>query len=80
VLWPHLDPARFASRTHRAVLPVYLQATGGAAGDSGLLRDWPEPDLGSERHLSYMVQWYTFAALAAGLWLYFTLRRKRAVR
>ncbi|HTI48539.1 MAG TPA: SURF1 family protein [Casimicrobiaceae bacterium] len=80
VLWPHLDPARFAARTHRAVLPVYLQATGGAAGDSGLLRDWPEPDLGSERHLSYMVQWYTFAALAAGLWLYFTLRRKRAVR
>jgi surfeit locus 1 family protein len=78
VLWPHLDPARFAARTHRAVLPVYLQATGGAAGGEGLARDWPAPDLGSERHLSYMVQWYTFAALAAGLWLYFTLRNMRA--
>jgi surfeit locus 1 family protein len=77
VLWPHLDPGRFAARTHRAVLPVYLQASGGAVGDGDLKRDWPAPDLGSERHLSYMVQWYTFAAMAAGLWLYFTLRRRR---
>lgn len=78
VLWPRLDPARFAERTHRAVLPVYLQATGGALGDGALARDWAQPDLGSERHLGYMVQWYTFAALAAGLWLFFTLRRGRA--
>lgn len=78
MLWPHLDPARFAARTRRAVLPVYLQATGGAVGDDALERDWPQPDLGSERHLSYMVQWYTFAALAAGLWLFFTLRRVRS--
>jgi surfeit locus 1 family protein len=76
-LWPHLDPARFAQRTHRAVLPVYLQATGGAVGDGALERDWPAPDLGSERHLGYMVQWYTFAAMAAGLWVFFTLRGLR---
>ncbi|HEY1326595.1 MAG TPA: SURF1 family protein [Casimicrobiaceae bacterium] len=80
VLWPHLDPARFAARTHRAVLPVYLEATGGATGDGALSRDWPQPDLGSERHLSYMVQWYTFAAMAAGLWLFFTFRRAPAAR
>jgi surfeit locus 1 family protein len=74
VLWPHLDPARFAERTGRSVLPVFLQATGGDAGP-GLARDWPAPDLGSEKHLGYMVQWYLFAALAAGLWLFFTVRR-----
>jgi surfeit locus 1 family protein len=79
VLWPHLDTARFAQRTGRAVLPVFIQATGGDAGD-GLARDWPVPDLGSEKHLGYMVQWYSFAALAAGLWLFFTLRHRRATR
>ena len=25
-----------------------------------------------------MVQWYAFAALAAGLWLFFIVRRRRA--
>jgi surfeit locus 1 family protein len=77
LLWPHLDPAHFAEGTGRTVLPAFLQASGGDAGE-GLACDWPAPDLGSEKHLGYMVQWYTFAALAAGLWLWFTLRRRRA--
>jgi surfeit locus 1 family protein len=77
VLWPHLDPARYAQREHRSVLPVYLQASASAGGD-GLLRDWPAPDLGIEKHLGYMVQWYVFAAMAAGLWTFFTVRRLRA--
>jgi cytochrome oxidase assembly protein ShyY1 len=74
VRWPRLDPARYAERTSRRVLPVYLAATGG----DGLLRDWPAPDLGIEKHLGYMVQWYVFAAMAAGLWTFFTVRRLRA--
>jgi surfeit locus 1 family protein len=74
--WAHLQPARYAERTSRRVLPVYLQASGQGAGP-GLVRDWPAPDLGAEKHISYMVQWYSFAALAAGLWIYFTLRRRR---
>jgi surfeit locus 1 family protein len=78
VRWPRLDPARYAERTSRRVLPVYLAATGGDVG-AGLARDWPAPDLGIEQHMSYMVQWYTFAALAAGLWVWFAWRR-RSVR
>jgi len=76
VLWPRLDPALYAERTHRPVIPVYIAATGGDAG-SGLVRDWPAPDLGVERHIGYMVQWYTFAALAAGAWIVFTWRAMR---
>jgi surfeit locus 1 family protein len=75
VLWPHLDPSRYAERSGRRVLPVYLQATSDVG--AGLARDWPAPDLGTERHLSYMVQWFTFAAMAAGLWAYFAWRRWR---
>jgi cytochrome oxidase assembly protein ShyY1 len=75
ILWPHLDPARYAERSGRTVLPVYLQATGDAG--QGLARDWPAPDLGTEMHLGYMMQWYIFATLAAGLWGYFAWRRWR---
>ena len=74
-LWPHLDPARYAERSGRRVLPIYLEATGDIG--AGLARDWPAPDLGTERHLGYVFQWYTFAAMAAGLWIYFAWRRWR---
>jgi len=75
VRWPHLDAARYAQRSGRSVLPVYLQASGGDAG-AGLARDWPAPDLGTQMHLGYMLQWYTFAAMAAGLWMYFAVRHR----
>jgi cytochrome oxidase assembly protein ShyY1 len=32
------------------------------------------PETGIEKHISYMMQWYTFAALAGGLWVWFTVR------
>ena len=76
-LWQHLDPARFAEATGVAVLPIVIEALDAGNGD-GLVRDWPVPDAGMEQHLSYMVQWYTFAAMAAGLWVWFTFVRRRA--
>jgi surfeit locus 1 family protein len=74
VVWQHLDPARFASATGLAVLPVIvLQAAADAPAD-GLARDWPDPDFGVDKHRIYMVQWYLFAALAIGLWDWYALR------
>jgi cytochrome oxidase assembly protein ShyY1 len=55
------------------VLPIVIDATD-SASTAGLAPDVSLPDTGSERNLSYMVQWYTFAAMAAGLWAWFTLR------
>ena len=43
--------------------------------DDGLTRDWPRPDLGIEKHESYSLQWYSFAALAVLLALVFSFRR-----
>jgi len=74
-LWAHLDIDRYAATVDAGVLPIVLQATGGAA-DPALARDWPAPDLGSEKHLGYMVQWYTFAVMAAGFWMYFAVRHR----
>ena len=75
-LWEHLDPARFARATGIAVPPIVIEALDAPHAD-GLVREWPAPDAGIETHLGYMVQWYTFAAMAAGLWLWFTFRPRR---
>jgi surfeit locus 1 family protein len=73
VLWQHLDPARYAEATGLVVLPFVADVLE-ASWDDGLTRDFALPDTGIEKHLSYMMQWYAFAAMAAGLWLWFTLR------
>jgi surfeit locus 1 family protein len=72
-LWQHLDPQRFSQATGIRVLPIVIDAIDAASTDD-LLADTTLPDTGIERHLSYMIQWYTFAAMAAGLWAWFTLR------
>jgi len=77
-VWQNLDPARFGAATGRAVLPVVIEATVAPVPDDGLVRDWPAPDFGIEKHRIYMLQWYALATLAAGLWLFFTLRRFRS--
>jgi cytochrome oxidase assembly protein ShyY1 len=41
-----------------------------------LLREWPQPEFGIESHISYMVQWYSLAALAFVLWLVLNWRRR----
>ncbi len=67
----NLDPARFAAATGLAVLPAIVEATVAPVPDDGLVRAWPAPDFGIETHRIYMVQWYSFALLAALLWLWF---------
>lgn len=37
----------------------------------GLLRDWPAPNLGIERHYGYAFQWFSLALLIAGLYIWF---------
>jgi surfeit locus 1 family protein len=73
----HLDPARIGKATGLALLPIVIEATAPAGHDDGLLRDWPLPDTGSERNQSYMLQWYTFATLAAAAWIGFAVHRRR---
>lgn len=75
-VWQNLDLAQYAAATGLRVLPVIVEQTEPIDGADTLVRDWPAPDLGVERHLSYMIQWFTFAAMVAGLWLYFAFRKE----
>jgi len=74
-VWQNLDPARFAAATGIAVLPIVIEQAAARASDDGLVRDWPAPDFGIDKHRIYMVQWYAFAALAIALWLILNVRR-----
>ncbi len=76
-VWQNLDPLRFAQVSGLAVAPVVIEQIEPLGPDDRLLRQWPAPDLGIEKHRIYMVQWFAFALMAGGLWLWFTLRRPR---
>jgi len=64
-VWQVLDLPRYRERSGLPVADFVVQQAGGT--DDGLVRDWPRPDAGADRHRGYALQWYALAALAAGL-------------
>jgi len=77
-VWQNLDLDEYARVTGLAIAPMVLeQAPGQADGlRDGLVRDWPPPDLGRDKNVSYMWQWYAFAALTAVLWLVLSWKKE----
>lgn len=75
--WQTLDLARFRTVTGLAVSDFHVQQSGTAP--DGLVRDWPEPYAGVERHRAYAVQWYSLAALAALLTLWYVWNALRGI-
>ncbi len=76
-VWQNLDFARAGKLVNAALLPVIVEQTLPARPGDDLARDRTPPDFGVDKHRMYMVQWFTFAAMAAGLWAWFTFRRPR---
>ena len=71
----NLDIASYRSETGLALRDFMLVEQGPAA--EGLLRVWPAPNLGIERHYGYAFQWFSLAALIAGLYFWFQWLRPR---
>jgi surfeit locus 1 family protein len=69
----NLDLDAFAKETGLTLLPLVIEQRSPLA--DGLLRDWPRPDAGAEKHSSYALQWYSLAGLAVVLFLVLSLRR-----
>jgi len=69
----NLDPASFARASGLTVAPFMVQQ-GGASND-GLVRDWPAPSLGVEKHQGYAFQWYALALMAALFFIVTGFRR-----
>jgi len=68
-----VDIGEFAAQTRLRLRPYFLEQH--SAADDGLARDWPRPDTGVEKHESYSLQWYSFAALAVVLFVVLSFRR-----
>src|SRR5471032_1074440 len=67
------EVAQLAADSGLAMQPFVLEQSapaGPGAGDDGLIRDWPAPSLGVEKHRGYAFQWYSLA-LMAGLFFVF---------
>lgn len=72
-VWQNLDLPRLKEALPYPVQPVVMQLDPQLPG--GYVRDWPRPDERADKHISYALQWFGFAASSVGIWLYFLLRR-----
>ena len=61
----NLDVGAYAAETGLALEPTIIEQH--SEDGDGLLREWPRPDLGVEKHEAYALQWYSFAALSVVL-------------
>ena len=75
VIRQNLNIASYRSETGLPLRDFILVQQGPAA--EGLLRSWPAPNLGIERHYGYAFQWFSLAALIAGLYFWFQWLRPR---
>jgi surfeit locus 1 family protein len=74
--WQNATLERYVKAVALDVQPILVLQTSGA--DDGLVRDWPAPAAGIDKHRMYMWQWYSFATLIAVLYVALNLRRRRA--
>lgn len=58
----NLEPDAFALASGLKVQPFFVQQEGGTPDT--LVREWPAPSLGVEKHKGYAFQWYALAAMA----------------
>lgn len=58
----NLNLQEFSEASKMATAPLLLEQT--SELPDGLVRDWPKPSLGADKHRGYAFQWYALAATA----------------
>ena len=71
--WQNWSIERARERWGDPMLPFAMLQT--SLADDGLVREWPRPDAGVDKHLGYALQWFCFAATAVVVWLALSWRR-----
>ena len=71
--WQFLDLGRYSRESRVDLQPVLVRLD--PDQPAGFLRSWPRPDDRQERHRSYALQWFGFAASAIGIWAWAAVRR-----
>lgn len=75
MVWQNLDLARYRELYSRPLSDWLVMQTD-EAGDK-LVRAWPKPDTGVEKHISYAGQWFALAATALAMTLIYLWRLYR---
>lgn len=70
----NLDWAQFKAETKLPLLVLSIQQQG--APSEGLLREWPQPASGIDKHYGYAFQWFGLSALITLLYVWFQLVRR----
>jgi len=70
----NLDWAQFKAETKLKLLPLSIQQQG--APSEGLLREWPQPASGIDKHYGYAFQWFALSALITLLYVWFQLVKR----
>ena len=60
----NVELAQFGAASGLALQPFFIEQAGAAAPGELLVRDWPAPNLGVEKHQGYAFQWYALAVMA----------------
>lgn len=73
----NLDIAEFRAETGLPLVQAVVIEAGPAS--QGLLREWPAPNVGVDKHYGYAFQWFGLCALVVGLygWFQWFLPRRR---
>ena len=74
-VWQNLTIARYRATTGRDVLPLVLLAK---TADAPLKPVSEHPDARAEKHVEYMLTWYSLAATIVVLWVTLNVKPKRA--
>ncbi len=70
----NIHPNAYQLETGLTVQPFIIEQH--SALNDHLIRDWPKPTQGVERHYGYMVQWWSLTVTVLGFGLYCALRRQ----
>lgn len=60
----NIDVAQFAKASGLTLQPFFIEQTDPVQPGDTLVRDWPAPSLGVEKHQGYAFQWYALAVMA----------------
>ena len=74
----NLDAVSFARETGLPLRPLAVvqeNDAGTPANIDGLLRQWPQPTTGVEKHYGYAFQWFALCALIIGLYVWYQVIR-----
>jgi surfeit locus 1 family protein len=74
-VWQHLRLKRYEERFKLRLQPILLLQENSVS--DGLVRDWPRPDVGIERHQGYAFQWFSLAIATLILYGVFHVRKSR---